>query len=102
MLEITVVWVLFAVSIGLWSWRRGHSGVVMFVVSLVASPVLGFVLEAMRGADDPSRERNLPADATKRCPACAKMVRRESVECRHCGERLGAPALVDPSEWNAW
>jgi rRNA maturation endonuclease Nob1 len=49
-----------------------------------------------------SKTGDLSSGATKKCHACSKLVLSDATKCRHCGERLGAPALVDPSAWNAW
>ena len=62
-------------------------------------PLVRFILTVWRGR---SKTGDHPNGAMKKCHACSAGVRSEAIKCELCGERLGAPALVDPSAWNAW
>lgn len=90
------VWVLLALAVGMLAGSRGRSSVVWCLVSLVFSPLLGFIflmvqpnlaLLAAAGAQ--------PGPSTHvKCPKCAEWVLPEAVVCKHCGAAL-EPQPVD-------
>lgn len=69
-MEILVIWLIFAILVGLWANSRGRSGIGFGAISFVGSPVLaGIILlvikdlkkvaeeEAKKAADEAERER---------------------------------------------
>jgi len=91
-----IFWFLFSVAVGVWASNRGRSGVGWFVLSLVVSPLLGFIFCAV--ARDLSRPHDAPDAATHvKCPACAEWVLPEARKCKHCGNAL-VPKLNYVSE----
>lgn len=94
-MAITFFWIIFAIAVGVWASNRGRSGIGWFLLSLVISPLLGFVLVAV---SRDLRSENIQAnDAIRvKCPACAELVLAEAVKCKHCGEPLTPVVMQTP------
>lgn len=76
-----LVVLLLCSLVGRFAERRGRNYYGFFATSLVATPLVGFIIAALLG---PTREK---MDMTK-CPQCAELVKREAVKCRFCGSEL--------------
>src|SRR3981189_300006 len=63
---------------------RGRHGAGWFLLSMVISPLLAFLLLMML----PSRSKSAGAPETqelRKCPECAELILREAKKCKHCG-----------------
>lgn len=86
-----ILWLLFALLVGMYASSKGHSGFGMFLVSVLLSPLIGFLIEAVRNPYAPAIEQAaLATGGMKKCWACAELVKAEAVKCRYCGEALPA------------
>jgi hypothetical protein len=87
-------WVMFAVVVGVFAANKGRSGVGWFLLSLLISPLLGFLFVAVlsnlkEGAASHAVSAAQPGAATHvRCPACAEWVLPQAAVCKHCGAAL--------------
>jgi hypothetical protein len=100
------LWLLLALAVAVLASHRGRSGIGWFFLSLIVSPLLGFLFVhfAMRLEQPattpyvgcgPALEPH-PADL-RACPHCAERIRTIAKLCRHCGsvvEPLEAPEPV--------
>lgn len=85
------LWFGLAVLVGVLAASRGRSGLAYALVSMVLSPLIGFIfviatenLAAKKAAD-----AALPSDRTHvRCTKCAEFVLPQAVVCKHCGAEL--------------
>jgi hypothetical protein len=86
---IFVLWFTAAVLIGAWSQSRGRSGGVLFLASLLLSPIVGALIVLIQGTDEKFIERAaIQAGGLRKCPSCAELVKAEAIKCRFCGEAL--------------
>jgi hypothetical protein len=84
--EIALAWLFIGVPLslaaGLYAARLRRSAVGWTLVSLVLSPLVGFVFLAALGAKARGRRDRVP------CPFCSEPVRISAVRCPHCRSDL--------------
>jgi hypothetical protein len=90
-MELTffIFWMAFSVVVAIGAAGRGRHGPGWFLLSMVISPLLAFLLLMML----PSRSKSSGAPETqelRKCPDCAELILREAKKCKHCG------AVVEP------
>jgi hypothetical protein len=81
-LALLLLWV--ASLIAATAVAKGRDWVSFFVLSLLFPIVMWIVVSVISG--DPTRVKN--GEATKTCPRCAELVKREATLCKHCGSDL--------------
>ena len=83
-MEYAFFWIVFAILVGIFaSMRRARNGFGWFLLAMLISPLLAFLLCAALGPSPRSR---------RKCPACAEYIKREAARCKHCGQE--APPLA--------
>jgi hypothetical protein len=87
-------WVSLAVAVGMFAGSRGRNGFGWFVLSMLISPLLGFIFCAVSsnlkaGAALKLEKEAIPSDKTHlRCPKCAEFVLPQATICKHCSAAL--------------
>lgn len=86
-MEFFLFYMMFAIAAGIFASSRGRSGFGWFFISLLISPLLGFifllVLQNMK-------EKNMmPNEDTHiKCPDCRELVLKDARVCKHCKSKL--------------
>ena len=87
-------WLVFSVVVAIGAAGRGRQGPGWFLLSMVISPLLAFLLLMML----PSRSKSAGAPETqelRKCPECAELILREAKKCKHCGSVVEPVAPVN-------
>ncbi len=86
---IAFLWIVLSVVVGAVAGKKGRTGVGWFLLALVTSPLIAGVILLLVGDYAPELQRRALANGTMRkCNACAELVQRDAVKCKHCGSEL--------------
>jgi hypothetical protein len=85
--EIVILWLVFAVLVGMLAAFRGRSGVAWFLIAVLISPLLGLLFVAVLPSLAIAPGTPTPQTHVK-CPDCRELVLKEARVCKHCGLRL--------------
>jgi Na+/H+-dicarboxylate symporter len=86
---IFVIWLIFAVLVGVYASSKGRSGVGFFFIAALLSPLIGFIIAAIVQPIRANTEaKALESGDVKKCPNCAELVKAEAKLCKHCHSEL--------------
>lgn len=83
-----VFWLFLCSVVGVIAENKGRSFHGFFFLSFALSPLVGFIsVMVSKGAQELAVERG-DYGIYRKCPACADVVRKEAIKCKHCGSAL--------------
>lgn len=87
-----IVWILLCILVGMFANSKGRSGFGFFFVSLILSPVIGFLMAliATPHENEIMKNKNL-----KKCPYCKELIKEDAVVCKHCHKDLNKKEIVN-------
>lgn len=84
-----LIWIAFSIMVGVAADSRGREWAPWALLSLLTSPLLGFILLLAVGAPKPN------ARTHKKCAACAEWCANEAKVCKHCGHAFPSASQVE-------
>lgn len=82
---VVVLWLIFAVLVGVYADSKNRNGVAWGILSILLSPLLCWLMLLAIGQPGPN------ANTHKRCPSCAEWCANEARVCKHCGNSFEQP-----------
>ena len=78
-------WFILAILVGVYASSKGRSGIGFFLIAILLSPLIGFIIALIVDPVQASVEaRALETGDVKKCPYCAELVKSEAKVCKHC------------------
>ncbi len=89
MLGIIILWALLSVVVGVYADKKGRSGIGFGFLSIITSPLIGFIIAWLVSSDNAAIEQSaITKGEVRKCPACAELVKVEAKICKHCRSEL--------------
>jgi len=85
-----VTWFILSILCGVYASGKGKSGFGYFLLSVLLSPLIGFIAALISKEDTAKIEKKeISKGGKRRCPFCAELIKSEAIVCKHCSKEIG-------------
>jgi ribosomal protein L32 len=92
--------ILLPILIGNWNHNRGNSFWIGFLLSILLSPFVGFLIVALTKKNQRQiDQRAVRTGEMKRCSNCGELIRPEATRCRYCASPTEHRVEVPKKAW---
>jgi hypothetical protein len=85
-----VTWIILSILCGVYASGKGKSGFGYFLLSVLLSPLIGFIAALITKEDTAKIEKKeISKGGKRRCPFCAELIKSEAIVCKHCSKDIG-------------
>ena len=82
-------WIILSFLCGMLASSKGKSFFGYLFLSLLLSPLIGFIAVLIAKADNKKIEnKSIRSGENKKCPDCAELIKSEAKVCKHCGKNF--------------
>ncbi|MFY9088934.1 zinc ribbon domain-containing protein [Arcobacter aquimarinus] len=87
-----IVWIFLSILVGIYANSKGRFGIGFFLVSIILSPLIGFLMAliAVPHEDNIMKNKNL-----KKCPFCKELVKEDAITCKYCHKDLNIKEITN-------
>ena len=82
---VVVTWLILAILVGIYANGKGKSGFLYFILSVILSPLVGFLIALVSGEDE---DVLVEQGKKRKCPNCGELIRPEAKICSFCNSKI--------------
>ena len=92
-MAIFILWIVFSIIVGIVASSRKAKigGGAAFFLSLILSPVIGFLIAIL---SKPDENKVVASGGIKKCPQCAELIKKEALICRFCNHKFEKEKVI--------
>lgn len=82
-MDFFIGWIVFSILVGVYADTKGRSGVGFILLSLILSPLFGFIIALIVS---PIKSNVVVRRELKECKYCEELIEKDDLFCKYCGK----------------